>query len=84
MKLLEFAKEEIALKKRALEIMEESGKKHEQTMQTFSESISGMTNVISSGFILIQGKDLFNNHYNCHSKSQHVLINTKGWKQGIQ
>ena len=54
-KLLDSAKEEVALKKRALEIMEDSGKKHELTMKTFSESISAMTNVISSGFLMMQG-----------------------------
>ena len=55
MKLLDFAEEEIAVKKCVLEIMEESGEKHEQTMKTFSESISGMTNVISSCFFMLQG-----------------------------
>ena len=54
-KLLDSAKEEVALKKRALEIMEDSGKKHEQTMKNFSDSISAMTNVISSGFLMMQG-----------------------------
>ena len=53
--LLDSAKEEVALKERALEIMEDSGKKHEQTMKKFSDSISAMTNVISSGFLMMQG-----------------------------
>ena len=54
--LLECAKEKVPLKKCALEMLEESERQHENTMRKFSESIHALTNAISSGFVIMQGK----------------------------
>jgi hypothetical protein len=53
--LLTTAKEEVVLKKRAVDMMEEADKKRENDMQNLKESISSLTSVISNGFTTLQG-----------------------------
>ena len=53
--LLDAAKEEIALKKRALEMMENADKRHEETMQGFLQSMNLMAASIGNGFNMLQG-----------------------------
>ena len=53
--LLDTAKQEIAMKKRIMESIEESEKKHEQQMKTFTDSMNALTSVIGNGFAMLQG-----------------------------
>lgn len=53
--LLDTAKQEIALKKRGMDMMEESDKNHEKRMKKFEDSINNLTAVISNGFNMLQG-----------------------------
>ena len=53
--LLDPAKQEIALKKREMDMMEVSGKNHKKSMKNFEESINNLTTVISNGFNMLQG-----------------------------
>ena len=53
--LLDPAKQEIALKKREVDMMEVSGKNHKKGMKNFEESINNLTTVISNGFNMLQG-----------------------------
>ena len=53
--LLDTAKQEVALKKRGMDMMEESEKNHEKSMKKFEESINNLTAVISNGFNMLQG-----------------------------
>ena len=53
--LLDTAKQEIALKKRGIEMIEEADKKHKETMQKFSESVNTLSAVIGNGFMMLQG-----------------------------
>ena len=52
--LLDIANQEIKLKRRALEKMEEGEKKHEANMKMFAENMNTLPNVVSSGFGMLQ------------------------------
>ena len=54
-KLLDLAAQEIALKKRALQKIEEGDKKHGENMKIFADSMKSLTNVISNGLTMLQG-----------------------------
>ena len=47
------AKQEIALKKRGMDIMEVSDKSHEKSMKSFEESINNLTIVKSNFFNML-------------------------------
>ena len=53
--MLDAAKEEIAIKKRALEMMENADRRHEETMQGFLQSMNLMAASIGNGFNKLQG-----------------------------
>ncbi len=53
--LLDAAKEEIALKKRALEMMESADRTHAETMQSFLQSMNTMAASIWNEFTMLQG-----------------------------
>jgi len=53
--LLDMAQQEIAIKRRAMEKMEEGEAKHEETMKMLTNNMTALTNVIANGFSMLQG-----------------------------
>ena len=53
--LLDAAKQEIAIKKRIVESIEDSEKRHEQQIKTFNETMGALTSAIGNGFAMLQG-----------------------------
>ena len=47
------AKEELMLKRKVAENMEESEKKHQKTMDSFATSLTALTTTINSGFTML-------------------------------
>ena len=51
--LMAIAKEELMLKRKVAENMEESEKKHQKTMDSFATSLTALTKTINSGFTML-------------------------------
>ena len=54
-RLLDMAQQEIAIKRRAMEKMEEGEAKHEESMKMLTNNMTALTNVIANGFGMLQG-----------------------------
>ena len=79
LQLISNSKEEVVLKKRVVDMMEEANRKHENDMQCLKESIGNLTSAINNGFSSLQvffqqpmlptDQHGYRNHQNGYSQS---------------